>query len=285
LDNDLNNIKRLGPETSSNIFTHLLSIIQHEPIEAIKYALFTATGTLSFVFAGPGEGLWWRLGLVVKYFFIHLKVPGGVTYLETLFLARTALETPADGLIVEVGSWKGLSATCLSLIAKKRAQHMIVIDTFSGLPETGGPFSVATHLNRGYIFEKGAYAASFNEFIDNVSQYGHADMIEAIAGNVIEMESPFTSINRNISFAFIDVDLPASYRATFNILAPAIQKDTILLLHEGLLVPVLADCKTEALWEQLDLPMPYVRIFENEFGFRTLLTSLTFQDMDRDVFQ
>lgn len=54
---------------------------------------------------------------------------------EVKRLVRT---TPADGIIVEVGVYKGGSAVQLMEVAKERNQELWLFDTFEGMPEAIG---------------------------------------------------------------------------------------------------------------------------------------------------
>jgi O-methyltransferase len=63
----------------------------------------------------------------------NLSLIGMAQLMEVIRLART---TPVEGIIVEVGVYKGGSAIELLKVAKERGQELWLFDTFSGMPES-----------------------------------------------------------------------------------------------------------------------------------------------------
>lgn len=233
-------------------------------------------GTTHFVFAGrtPGRGLLWRLGLVFRFLRIHLRVPGAVTYLECLHLAEAAFGTDASGAMVEVGAFKGRSTCCLSLVAATRGMRLIVVDTFAGLPESDGPYQVATDRERSYTFHKGEYAASFEELARNLLTFGAAQCVEAVSGDVVNLTTLPLQPGGKVSFAFLDVDLLQSYMGSLRLLSRYFAPGARVLLHEGLLEPIKQMQENPQFWTELGLEKPKVTYFALSAGFRTSLSQL-----------
>jgi hypothetical protein len=237
---------------------------------------------VAFIFSGPPQCLFWRLALLWQYLRIQLRVPGAVTFLEAQYLARCALLSPNRGLLVEVGAWKGLSTCCLSHIARHNGQDMLVFDSFQGLPHAGGPYAVAQDVDRTYRYEKGDYLGSFQEFTTNLAKYGVPSVVRTVVGDVAQISFP-SEQGEKIAYAFLDVDLPDSYRAAFQMLASAIGEGTRVQLHEGLLADVMDMCRDSLFWEGLGLGVPHIRVLADQFGFRTLMTEVVFSCARRDA--
>lgn len=270
----------VSKNSSGNLFAQILAALQREPLDLLRFAWATLRGTAGFLLDGPGPGLAWRAWLIWRFLLIQLCVPGGVNLLEALRLARSHMSAKRDGVVVEIGSWKGLSACGLSLIAKELGQRMVVIDTFAGLPVSAGPFSVSSGRRRTYRFELGSFAGTWDEVRSNLRRFGCTDIVHGIAADVTTIDKlPFDGTP--VAFAFIDVDIPASYFAALRLLAPAIGDGTRICLHEGLLQPVLEQCRDPAFWHDLGLTVPQVDLIEQRDGFRTLLTELTFSSPPR----
>jgi len=268
-------VKTLALDVEGNIFLQIVEALRSEPLQLIAYGIETGKGIVAFLCSDVGDSFLWRLVLVARYLWIHVRVPGAVTLLECLYIARAAWATPAGGIILEIGSWKGRSACCLSLIAKKRGQQMMIIDTFSGLPQTAGPYKVTGH-DRHYVFEKGSFTGTLETLVNNLKCYGYAPAVDVIVGDVAEMlKFPLKSSTR-LAYVFIDVDLLDSYRASAKLIAHRITAETRVHFHEGLLEPVLMLCKDKNFWQDINLPLPHVNVLEEQYGVRTLMTELSF---------
>jgi len=229
-----------------------------------------------FVAGGPGPSFLWRLKLLLSFAYVYLRVPGGVTLPETLFLVEGVCKAPPEGVLVEIGSWKGLSAVCLSHVSESRGQKLFAVDTFAGLPQTEGPVHVATSPDRSYIFEQGAFSGSLDEFWSNVRRFGRSASVSTIQGDVCEMSTLGLSQGDSVAYAFIDVDLPTSYRGALRLLAPYIVDGTRIHLHEGLLEPVLKLVRDSQFWAELRVTPPSVEVLHETRRLRTLLVELKF---------
>jgi len=269
-------VRVLTHDTTGSFCGELFRAVRSEPVEALKFLWRTVFVVTCFVVRGTTSGFLSRTKLLVRLIRIHLKVPGGVSLPETLFLIETIDSAPTSGILLEIGSWKGLSTSCLSLVAESRRQRLIAVDTFSGLPRTEGPCPVASCPKRSYLFEQGAYVASLDEFWSNVNRYGCGAVVTTLQGDVCNMGTLGLPRGMRIAYAFLDVDLPTSYEGALRLMAPHIGGGTRIHLHEGLLEPILSLAQNSGFWATLGLPPPKVEILQATKRLRTLLVELTF---------
>lgn len=100
--------------------------------------------TVWFVFENrnihPGYGMsrWRLLRLAVRLYANTTKVFTGTSYRAHLMMLAKLLEVPpgVEGVVVECGCYLGGSTANLSLICEAVGRHLIVYDSFEGLPET-----------------------------------------------------------------------------------------------------------------------------------------------------
>jgi len=269
-------MRRLTTNANGSLAEQVFAAMKTEPLEVLRYAWRTAAIVVAFIAHGPGPSVLWRLKLLLRFIYVHLRVPGGVTLPETLFLVEGVCNAPSDGALVEVGSWKGLSAVCLSLVSGARGQKLFAVDTFAGLPQTEGPLHVAANPSRSYVFEKGAYFGSQDDFWSNMRRFGRPASVSTVQGDVCEMSALALPEGTTVGYAFIDVDLPTSYRGVFRVLAPYVGVGTRIHLHEGLLEPVLRLVQDPSFWKQLGLTSPSIEILQETKRLRTLLVELKF---------
>ena len=147
-----------------------------------------------------------KFKLGFKMFLNKLRIPMGTSYKAHLAMALKILETPPDvpGDVIECGTWKGGSATNLSLVCKIAGRKLRVYDSFEGLP-AGEP---TDREAPGY--EKGDYMGTMDEVKSNISRYGSIESCEFIKGWFNET---LPKMNGPILLAFLDVDLEASLDA------------------------------------------------------------------------
>ncbi len=274
-DQNLAIVRTLPKSTNGNFFNQVFDVFKREPSEALRYSWHSIKAIIQFAFKSPIQ----NSALLVKFAKIYRNVPGGVSILEMIKIVQSLHDTPPQGVFVEIGTWKGLSACCLSHISDAYGCPLLIVDTFEGLPESGGPYQVSQGKARGYIFEQGAYSGSHEVVMNNLNQFGIAGNIQAIPGDVSKLPPISLPAGQHIGFAFVDVDLPDSYAGAFAFMAPAIRHDTRIHLHEGLLDDVMLLCKDASYWASIGLCTPEVISFERTLEFRTLITELRFPEL------
>ena len=270
-------MRRLTSKITGSPLARFVRTLRREPLAVARYLWRTISLVAAFTVRGPGTGVLRRLRLLARIIRIHIRVPGGVTLPETLFLIEGACAAPTSGVLIEIGSWKGLSATCLSLVADSRAQRLVAVDTFAGLPQTEGPIHVSSNPDRSYVFEQGAYAGSLEEFWANIRGFGCPAQVSTVCGDVCTMTSVGLPEGSTVAYAFVDVDLPTSYRGALRLLAPHIAEGTRVHLHEGLLEPVLQLVQDRQFWTDLGLKPPSIEVLQETRNLRTLLVELKFE--------
>lgn len=129
---------------------------------------------------------------------------------EVCRLART---TPVEGIIVEVGVYKGGSAIELMKVAKERNQELWLFDTFTGMPEASsidyhklGDFASCDYESVKSLLPE---AKIFKGFFPNETW----DLIQ---------------VKKQISFAHIDCDQYVSISNCINCFKPFMLKGSIM---------------------------------------------------------
>ena len=242
-----------------------------DPKAVIVYGVATVLAITRFVFAQrtPAFGIWRRFGLVMRYLRIHFNVPGAVTLLECLVLADRALAA-GPGCFVEVGAFQGRSTCCLSLIAEFCRVKLVVIDTFDGLPGSDDQYSVSDDPSRTYTFAAGEYRAGQAQFMANLRTYGAPGAVEVIVGDVGKIGASLR-LPAPVSFAFLDVDLRASYVASLEAIGSSFREGAIVAFHEGLLRPVRTLIEDAAFWHRYGFEVRQIDYLGGGGRLRSLL--------------
>jgi len=144
-----------------------------------------------------------KFKLGFKMFLNKLRIPMGTSYKAHLAMAMKLLETAPDvpGDVIECGTWKGGSATNLSLVCKIVGRKLRIFDSFEGLP-TGEPDD-----REAKFYKRGDYMGTMDEVKSNISRYGAIECCEFVKGWFNET---LPQLDFPILLAFLDVDLEAS---------------------------------------------------------------------------
>jgi O-methyltransferase len=108
-------------------------------------------------------------------------------------------DIPGD--VVECGTWKGGSATNLSLVCRIVGRRLLVFDSFEGLPE-GKPGDREAHA-----YAKGDYCGQLDEVKRNIQTHGAIEVCEFVKG---WLEDTLPTLRSPVVLAFVDVDLESS---------------------------------------------------------------------------
>lgn len=147
-------------------------------------------------------------------------VPGFLVENEARFLGTLAACTPAQGAIVEIGSFKGKSTVMLGTVAAYyRLGPVVAIDPHAGLSYLGP--DVKNHLD-----------PTFTEFLANIQSAGVAEIIEVHRTFSREVAKDW---HRSIRLLWIDGD--HSYRGCkedFDLFAPFLADGAVVAFHDSL---------------------------------------------------
>jgi len=128
---------------------------------------------------------------------IIANVEGWISPDEACFLYDSATKVPSGQVIVEVGSWKGLSTILLSLGSKDgNLVQIYAIDPHHGANQEFERQSDMFHTNPMILHP------TLDEFMHNIRTHGHSDVITPIA-NFSEYAATYL-VRRPIGFIFID---------------------------------------------------------------------------------
>lgn len=118
-------------------------------------------------------------------------IEGWLTKSESEILFKYASNTKNKGSIVEIGSWKGKSTTCLAEGLKENSskQKILSID-----PHFGSPI-------QRQILQK--EIDTYQDFLNNVNHYGHSDVIEPLR---LTSEEAHKNFKGEVELLFIDGD-------------------------------------------------------------------------------
>jgi hypothetical protein len=179
-------------------------------------------------------------------------------FLEHLMMATEILKVPKSipGSVVECGTFKGGSATNLSLVCELCDRHLEIFDSFEGLPEpTDGD---REHKLLGtqtiHSYGQGAYRGSLPEVRRNIAAYGAIAVCEFHPGYFDESLPNFAS--RSV-LVFADVDLTSSLETCLKYLWPLLQEGCCFFTHEAQHLEISALFFDQSWWRSnLDCPAP-----------------------------
>jgi len=130
-------------------------------------------------------------------------IEGWLSFEEARWLFKRAVALPDDTNLVEIGSFKGLSTSCLAFGCRGSAKRVFALDTFDGGPD----------LQR---------YDSFGEFCLNIERCHLSEYVEPVRGISWEIARTW---NKPIHFLFIDgshvyEDVSADFASFFAHVAP-----------------------------------------------------------------
>jgi hypothetical protein len=117
-----------------------------------------------------------------------------VSPVQERWLFGAAKDLQDGATIVEIGSFKGRSTTCLAYGARNSAKHVFAIDTFQGNQKDfkqGESYGGRTFFSHGY----------YDEFLQNIDKNGLSRYVTPLRGVSADIGKTW---NRAIHFLFID---------------------------------------------------------------------------------
>jgi len=218
--------------------------------DAIKLTAFLFMGGLRASF-------FQRLFIVKKLYVISAAIHCPHTQHEVVSFIETILSLPqrVEGCIVEAGSYKGGSTAKFSIAAKMAKRHLVVFDSFEGIPEHHEPH----HKNIfGYdaAFPPGSYSATLDEAKANVRKFGELGVCEFIKGWFGDTMPKFS---RPVAAIYLDVDLASSTRTCLKYIYPLLTPGGSLYSQDGHLPLVIDVFNDDQFWkEEVGCAKPHI---------------------------
>jgi hypothetical protein len=185
-----------------------------------------------------------KLGLGFKMFLNCRHIPVGTSYQAHLAIALKLLEIPPEikGVVVECGTWKGGSATNLSLVCKIVNRRLLIFDSFKGLPSN----------KEGYV--TGDYNGTLKEVKTNIYKYGNLECCSFKEG---WFKNTLPEVKEPIVLAFLDVDLKESLETCVKYLWNNIVEGGYLFTDESIGLDYVSLFFNEKWWlDNFNFPPP-----------------------------
>lgn len=188
-------------------------------------------------------------------------IPSGTSAITHLVLMSEILTIPPTipGVVVECGVWKGASSASLSLACRLTGRRLLVCDSFAGLPATGLPAAgqhlyLAPHAGLYGYLTGGMFSGALAEVQQNIARFGALEVCDFIPGFFADS---LHQVRQPIAFAFLDVDLPASFHDCLRHLWPQIVNDGVIYVDDVGCLDLCQIFFDEAWWQrELGCPAP-----------------------------
>lgn len=179
-------------------------------------------------------GFWTKLAVLYKMARNNCKIVSGSSFLEHVTMATTIMNIPKtlEGVVVECGSYKGVSAANLSLICALCDRKLEIFDSFQGLPEPSVKDNAHTLLSTREIhtYEKGSWCGTLDEVRQSITRYGRIDVCNFNQGY---FDQTLPKFKKKCVFAWLDVDLRESLETCIKNLWPLLHDGCSLYTHEA----------------------------------------------------
>ncbi|MBQ3309385.1 class I SAM-dependent methyltransferase [Candidatus Saccharibacteria bacterium] len=143
-----------------------------------------------------------------------------------LELLEKSLATPGD--VVELGCYKGDTSILFQKLLQEKApaKKLWLYDSFAGLPQKTKEDNSAA----GDQFKEGELFVTKKEVITKFKK--HNLKLPIIKKNFFENLNPALDLPEKIAFAFLDGDLYTSIKTSLKLVAPKIQKNGVIVVHD-----------------------------------------------------
>lgn len=191
-----------------------------------------------------------KLALVLKMAYNNSRIVSGSSFIEHLAMAATLLRIPksVEGCVVECGTYKGVSATNLSLICGIAGRKLEIFDSFEGLPEPTEKDKAHAVLDSQelHTYQKGWWAGSLDEVRNTIQRYGNIDACNFHKGF---FETTLPGFKIKCVQAFIDVDYVSSLETCLIHLWPLLHNGCYLYTHEAQHAEISQLFYSESWWQ------------------------------------
>jgi O-methyltransferase len=197
-----------------------------------------------------GIGFFTKVKLALKMRRNYGRITTGSRVIEHLLMATQIMRVPksVEGCVVECGSFKGGSATNLSLVCALCDRQMEIFDSFAGLPEPTAvdEAHVLVSVRQVHTYTKGAWKGPLDEVKGNITKYGDVTRCHF---NVGYFDATLPGFHKKLVFAFLDVDLKSSLETCLNYLWPQLQDGGYIFTHEAPHMEIASVFFSEPWWE------------------------------------
>jgi O-methyltransferase len=190
-----------------------------------------------------GMTFWKKLRLGVRFFLNGLRIPTGTNYKTHLAMALKLFEMPpeVEGDVIECGTWKGGSATNLSLVCRIVGRKLRIFDSFEGLP-------AGDDLDReAKFYKQGEWHGTFDEVRSNIGKHGAPECCEYVRG---WFKDTLPHLNSPVVLAFLDVDLEASLDTCVRYIYPNLTASGFIFIDEVVGTDYCALFYSERWWRE-----------------------------------
>ena len=181
-----------------------------------------------------GIGTWTKLILLYKMIRNNTKIISGSSFIEHIHMATAIMKLPksVEGVVVECGSYKGVSAANLSLVCALCHRRFEIFDSFEGLPEPSAQDKSHILLSAGelHTYTKGTWCGTLDEVRANITKYGNINVCNFNKGYFVDTLPHF---KKKTVFAWLDVDYRSSLENCVQYLWPLLQDGCSLYTHEA----------------------------------------------------
>ena len=240
-----------GSQMIRNVFLRSISTV------ALRLSIY-----MDFIFGEYGKDYGLearhRAWLTARFQRSVRSIPAGTTALDYVILAREILSIPpqVQGSVVECGAWKGASTASLSLVCHLTRRRLLVCDSFEGLPVQGMHLYQAPHSKTYGYLKGGMFSGSLPEVKTNVGKHGRIEVCQFVPGLFAQS---LTALQFPVVFAFLDVDLPSSFRDCLKAIWPLLVPNGAVYVDDIGCMDVAQVFFDEAWWQDnLGCPAPGV---------------------------
>ncbi len=196
---------------------------------------------------GLGFGAKWKLlWTMIRN---NRKIVSGSTFMEHITMATSLLKTPPtlEGIVVECGTYKGVSAANLSLVCALVGRRLAIFDCFEGLPEPTAKDQAHTLIGHREIhtYTRGSWCGTLDEVRENIRRYGKLEVCDFHKGY---FDKTLPGFNEKCVQIFLDVDYLSSLETCLTYLWPLLQDGCPLYTHESGHLEIAALFFSESWW-------------------------------------
>jgi hypothetical protein len=184
-----------------------------------------------------------KLLLGIRMFWNTTRIKSGTVYKAHLAMALKLFEIPPEvpGVVMECGTWKGASATNLSLICRIIGRELHIYDSFEGLPvsELGD--------REAKYYQPGDYCGTLEEVKANIAKHGAIECCRFVKGWFNET---LPLAHEPVVLAFLDVDYEASLETCVRYIWPRLVDHGYLFTDEMVNVNYCSLFYSERYWRE-----------------------------------